>query len=219
MTPFLAAGPFSARDGEGRLLFEGVEIALAEGEAVVLDGPSGCGKSRLLRQLVALDAPPMGARSLRGRTYAGRSLPAWRSRVTLLAQDAPVLPGSVRAGLEAAFTFRAAQGRRFDSEAAKELMSKVGLGRLPLDRDVGTLSGGERHRLALVRGLLWDPPVLVADEPLSGLDPESAAGCFDLLLGFARREGHALIAVFHDPDFGRAADRMLRLSNGTLEER
>ncbi len=51
-------------------------------------------------------------------------------------------------------------------------MDAVGLARLPFDRQIRTLSGGERHRMALVRGLLWDPKVLVADEPLSGLDPE-----------------------------------------------
>jgi len=94
----------------------------------------------------------------------------------------------------------------------------IGLGELPFDRDVAQLSGGERHRLALVRGLLWDPPVLVADEVLSGLDPETAEVCLQLLLGYARKPGRLLICVLHDPSLCRHADRRLFLQGGCLEE-
>lgn len=218
MPTWLTAGPFTASDGEGRVLYENAELVLGEAEAVVLDGPSGCGKSRLLRQLVGLDDAPGGSRRFAGRSFAGRSLPEWRRRVTLLSQDAPMMPGTVADNLELPFRLKAANGRIFDAGRARGLAATVGLERIAFDRPVGTLSGGERHRLALVRGLLWDPPVMVADEPLSGLDPESAAACFDLLLRFARRQGHSAIVVLHDPEVGRAADRQLTLSSGRLEE-
>ncbi len=96
-------------------------------------------------------------------------------------------------------------------------MTQVGLEQLPFDREVRTLSGGERHRLALIRGLLWDPRVIVADEPLAGLDPEIAAVCFDLLLGFGRRPGRLLVCVLHDPEMNAHADRRLRLADGQLK--
>jgi ABC-type lipoprotein export system ATPase subunit len=89
---------------------------------------------------------------------------------------------------------------------------------LPVDRDVRTLSGGERHRLALVRGLLWDPPVLVADEPLSGLDIDSAVACFELLLSFAHREGHAVLCALHSQELSIRAERRIRLEQGRLED-
>ena len=214
----LRCGPFGARDGEGRVLFEGAVLELGERTVTVLEGASGCGKSTLLRMAAGL-APVEGTpvRRLAGREYAPGELPSWRARVTLLAQDAPVLPGSIRWNLEAPFALRAAAGRRFDPERARALLDATGLGRLGEAREARSLSGGERHRLALVRGLLWDPPVLLADEPFSGLDRETAAACWALLEAFARRPGHAALAVLHDPAPGGAAVSRLRLGPAGLE--
>jgi predicted ABC-type transport system involved in lysophospholipase L1 biosynthesis ATPase subunit len=68
----------------------------------------------------------------------------------------------------------------------------------------------------VVRGLLWDPPVLVVDEPLAGLDPDVATICFDLLLKFGRRRRHLLLCVLHDPGLTARVDRRLRLNRGQL---
>jgi putative ABC transport system ATP-binding protein len=218
MAAFLECGPFSASDGEGRVLFENASIALADGQCVAVDGPSGSGKSTLLRYVTALAWAPEAKRRLGGESYSGAELPLWRSRVSLVAQDAPMIAGSVRDNLGFPFSLRAGRDRHFDDVRAAALMTQVGLEQLPFDREVRTLSGGERHRLALIRGLLWEPPVLVADEPLSGLDPEIAAVCFDLLLRFGRRPGRLLICVLHDPDMNARVDHRLRLVNGSLRE-
>jgi putative ABC transport system ATP-binding protein len=195
MPPFLSAGPFTAQDAEGRRLFDRVSIELAEGELTLLDGPSGSGKSTLLRQLVGMVATTDVVRELAGEAFPPLDLPRWRSQVTLVAQDAPMLQGSV--GENLAFPFRQACGgdRNGNRDRRQTLLEHVGLGGIPEDRDVRTLSGGERHRLALVRGLMWNPPVLVADEPLSGLDEDMAEGCFQLLLDFAHRPGHGVLCV------------------------
>jgi len=211
MSVFLAAGPFSARDGEGRELFADVRVELRERELTVLDGPSGSGKSSLLRRLVALEPADGAVRELDGETFSGAELPHWRARVTLVAQDAPMLTGSVGDNLRFPFAQRCAAGRSPDEGRLAELLATSGLDGIPASRDAATLSGGERHRLALVRGLLWDPPVLVADEPLSGLDDDTAKACFDLLLDFAHRSGHALLCVLHDEARKGRADRRLRL--------
>jgi ABC-type lipoprotein export system ATPase subunit len=220
----LEAGPFSAHDGEGRLLFSDAVVRLSPATAVVLDGPSGSGKSTLLRYVTGLAGGTGGsvgsagvaARTLKGEPFQGDAMPAWRTRVTLVAQDAPMLPGSVRYNVEFPFRFRTAPTRTFDVERARSLMEEVGL-EIPFDRDVSTLSGGERHRLALVRGLLWDSPVLVADEPLSGLDADAAVTCFELLLRFAHRPDHALLVVLHHRELGAGADQRIHLEKGRLE--
>lgn len=212
MPPLLTAGPFSAANGEGRVLFSDVAIELAEGELVVLDGPSGSGKSTLLRQVACL-VPVEGATwSLDGESYVSSRFPRWRSRVTLAAQDAPMLAGTVGENVRFPFTQRCAGKCVPDEDRLGALMESVGLGEIPEDRDIGTLSGGERHRLALVRALLWDPPVLLADEPLSGLDEETASVCFDLLVDFARRPGHGALCVFHERVFADRVDHHIGLA-------
>lgn len=218
MSAFFECGSFSARDGEGRLLFEDVSLSLDDGQCVAIEGPSGGGKSTLLRHVTGLAWSPDAVRRLDGEDFQCSQLPSWRSKVSLVAQDAPMIPGSVRDNLVFPLTQRAGMGRSFDEDAAAELLQGVGLGRLSLDREIRTLSGGERHRIALVRGLLWDPPVLVVDEPLSGLDPEAVSESFDLLLSSARRPGRLVLCVFHDPGLNGRADRHLRLADGRLEE-
>ena len=211
MAPFLFAGPFSARNGEGLELFADISIEIEESEFVVLDGPSGSGKSTLLRQLVGMVPTENLNREIAGEVFPPIELPRWRSRVTLVAQDAPMLAGTLGENLEFPFSQRHGCARTRDPERKSELMELVGLGAIPEDRDVGTLSGGERHRLALVRGLLWNPPVLIADEPLSGLDEDTATSGFELLLWFAHRAGHAVLVVLHDRALGATADRRIGL--------
>ena len=216
MSAFLECGPFTASDGEGRVLFEDVSISLPDQQCVTIEGPSGSGKSTLLRHVTGLAYSPDPARRLHGKSYVGAELPAWRSQVSLVAQDAPMIAGTVHDNLSFPFIQRTGREKPFDDVRAAALMTRVGLEQLPFDREVRTLSGGERHRLALVRGLLWSPPVLVADEPLSGLDPDIASVCFDLLLRFGRRPGKLLVCVLHDPGMNARADSRLRLANGLL---
>jgi len=214
--PWFSCGPLAARLPDGRTLFADAHVRLGEGEFVLLEGPSGAGKTTLLRAIAGLDPAPGAVRRLAGRDWPERSLPAWRARVTWLAQDAPMLPGSLRDNLAFPFTLRAGRERALDEDRARRLLAETGLDHLPLDRDARDLSGGERHRLALVRALLWDPPVLLADEPFTGLDPERARACRDLLVRWARRPGHAALVVLHDRALGADADRRLLLAGGRL---
>ena len=114
MPTFVKAGPFSANNGEGRLLFTDISVELLENELVVLDGPSGSGKSTLLRQLVGL-VPVEGAnRQLAGEAFRPTMLPRWRSKVTLVAQDAPMLPGSIEHNLELGFALGCGHDRHHE---------------------------------------------------------------------------------------------------------
>ncbi len=211
MNGFFFCGPLSAEDAEGRILFEKMDLELREKDLTLLDGPSGSGKSTVLRKIAGLESAPDVRRVLGGEEYELPRMAQWRSRVTLMSQDAPILEGDVEKNLVFPYTFDVARERSFDRPRAVELMGRVGLAEIPLTRDASTLSGGERHRLGLVRALLWDPPVLLADEPLSGLDAARAEDCFHLLADFAHRPGHAVLCVLHDAALGTTADEIIRI--------
>ncbi|MDJ0766930.1 MAG: ATP-binding cassette domain-containing protein [Myxococcota bacterium] len=218
MTSFLECGPFKAQTDDGRVLFDNVSISISDSQSVAVEGASGSGKSTLLRHLTAITYSPKASRRLEGKSYEGSSLPMWRAKVTLVAQDAPMIPGSLEANLVLPFRQRAGRNKIYSKDAARNLLGKVGLGSVPLDRDIKLLSGGERHRVGLVRGLLWDPPVLVADESLAGLDPDTAKVCFDLLLDYAQKPGRLLVCVLHSPTLTERVTTRLRLVDGRLEE-
>ena len=129
-----------------------------------------------------------------------------------------MIRGTVHDNLIFPFQQRAGENRVFAEQDARDFLGRVGLDHVPFDRDVLRLSGGERHRLALVRALLWDPPVLVADEVLSGLDSAAAEACLELLMGFAKRQGRVVFLVLHDPALFSGADPPHHQRPGPVEE-
>ncbi len=209
-------GPIHFRDPMGRHLLKGVTVSLTPPEVCVITGPSGSGKTSLLRAIGGLNNASVAERRLGGKTFSEKRLPEWRTRVTLLLQDAPCIHGTIRENLAFPFSLRNSASIEFPEQDAIRLLHLVGLSHFDLDHAVDGLSGGERHRLALVRGLLWKPAVLLADEPLSGLEPELAQTCFELLVEFAQNGPAAVICVLHEHRFAAQADTVLRLRDGTL---
>ncbi len=202
----------------GRALFVDAAIRLSAGTLTVLRGASGTGKSTLLRQLVGLEPAPQARRWLGTREFTRRELAAWRSQVTFSAQDAPVVDGTVEENLAFPYRYRAAGPRRLSTARARGLLDACGLGSIAFDQPAAVLSGGERHRLALVRALLWDPQVLVADEPLAGLDGAATERCWDLVAEFARRPGRAVLCTLHDDALAARADGVIGLVDGRLAD-
>ena len=216
MEPFFYAGPLRAAREKEKELFSDVELSFPESSLVIISGESGCGKSTLLKQVVGLVKGWGIRRILRGRCFEEEELPYWRSRVVLMMQDAPVMSGTVRMNLEFPYSLENASNRSFNPARARELMELAGLSHVYMDSDVTHLSGGERHRLALVRVLLWDPDVILADEPLSGLDAANAEVCMRMLSEFARTQGRAVVSVMHENIYVKEADLHLRILNGRL---
>lgn len=203
---------------DGRELFADAELRLPEGTVTVLQGASGTGKSTVLRQLVGLEPAPQARRWLEGREFARRELAAWRSQVTLSAQDAPILDGTVEENLAFPYRYRAAGPRELSPPRARRLLDSCGLGSITFEQRAAVLSGGERHRLALVRALLWDPKVVVADEPLAGLDSAATERCWRLLGQHARRPGRAVLCALHDDALAERADRRIELRDGRVAD-
>lgn len=201
----------------------GVSLSACSGETLAITGPSGSGKSTLLNLVGCLDRPTAGEILVDGRGLSGlsaRERAAFRAgSVGFVFQLHHLLPqctvlenvllpiGAVRP------LSRSERSRR--AKRARGLLERVGLAERENARP-GTLSGGECQRTAVVRALVNEPALLLADEPTGSLDRETAGVVADLLFALAREEGVLLLVVTHSAEIASRAGRTARLGAGVL---
>jgi len=179
----------------GKRLLVGLSIELEPGRAISLLGPSGCGKTTLLRGVACLDDLVSGELTLGSQAPSDIGEPAWRRRVTYVAQRPVLFDGSLLDNLERPFTYRSAT-RCFDRERAEELLASFDL-EGARDQSASTLSEGQRQRACLVRALLLQPEVLLLDEPTSALD-ERRRDAVEATLRGQLEHGVSMLVVTHD---------------------
>jgi NitT/TauT family transport system ATP-binding protein len=170
---------------------DGVNLALADGDAVALIGPSGCGKSTLLLTVAGLLDPTSGSVHV-----ADAIVDRPRLRTALILQDFGLLPWKTvldNAELGLRIRRHPVEERRRRATSALE---RVGLGEF-LHLYPSELSGGMRQRLALARALALDADLLLMDEPLSALDALTREDLQDLLLTLWRDRRHTSVLVTH----------------------
>lgn len=177
-----------------------VTVAVERGGALTLVGPSGSGKSSLLRCLNRLEEPTAGT-----VRFDGRSITEWdprelRRRAALVLQTPVLFAGTVRENLcirAAGMTLDVSDGR------LRETLGEVGLDADMLDREAGTLSGGEKQRVTIARALVRDPQALLLDEPTSALDPPNATLVVETISRLRQARQLSIVAVTHSPELVR----------------
>lgn len=204
-----------------------VTIRVARGEIVVLLGLSGSGKSTLLRHLDGLELPTSGTVEVLGASVAarkGRALRDLRSRVGFIFQQFELVPSLTVLENVLTGSLSRVRGPRLGlwgySRAARltalEHLDRVGL----LDRAYqrsDTLSGGQQQRVAIARALMQKPAILLADEPVASLDPESSEQVMALIRGIAADEGLTVVCSLHQVDLAISwADRIIGLRHGEV---
>ena len=198
-----------------------VDLAIGVGESLAIVGPSGSGKSTLLNLLGTLDQPTSGRVWLDGvdlSTLREEELAAVRNRqMGFIFQSHHLLPQcSVLENVLVPTLADAVRKHHTGAgERARRLLLRVGL-EARLHHRPGQLSGGERQRVAVVRALINQPKLLLADEPTGALDRASAQSLGQLLAGLNREEGVTLVVVTHAADLARQMQRALELRDGTL---
>jgi iron complex transport system ATP-binding protein len=203
----------------GRTILRDIGFAAQGGTLLGLVGPNGAGKSTLARAIAGLLAPSAGMIAVDGVPLSAMSRRNAARKIAYLPQgDAVHWPLAARATVALG---RAPHLGRFgalspaDRDAIERAMARADLASLA-ERDVKSLSGGERARVLLARALAVEAPILVADEPVGALDPRHALRIMALL----REEvasGVLVIAVLHDLALAsRFCDRLIVLNDGRL---
>ncbi len=205
-----------------------VSFEVRPGEFVAMLGPSGAGKTTLFRCLTGLTRPDGGVVTVEGQDVTrlrGRALGAARREVAIIFQQfnlvrrLSALQNVLAGRLAQAPTWRVLL-RRFayaDRQLARHCLDTVGL----LDKAytrADQLSGGQQQRVAIARALAQEARVILADEPVASLDPESAATVLESLRAVAS-SGVAVVASLHQVHFARDyADRIVALRSGRIVE-
>jgi lipoprotein-releasing system ATP-binding protein len=208
-------------------VLRGVDFEVERGELVAVVGSSGSGKSTLLHVLGLLDSPDEGSvwldghrvddgpdlyrDALRNRTF-GFIFQFYHLLPELSALENVMLPRMIRHGVLSYWPIR----KKARDEAAA-LLERVGLGHR-LDHRPSELSGGEMQRAAIARALAGGPEILLADEPTGNLDASTGQGVLELLRDLNRERGLTMMLVTHDLQIAHQADRVVRLSEGRIEE-
>jgi ABC-type lipoprotein export system ATPase subunit len=212
----------SASGGSGLKVLRGVNLDVAGGESLAIIGPSGSGKSTLLNILGTLDRPDEGRVRLAGEdlsTLDDERLARVRNRkIGFIFQSHHLLPQCTV--LENVLVPTLADGakdlRVGAEERARRLLQRVGLEARASHRP-GQLSGGERQRVAVVRALINQPKLVLADEPTGALDRQSAEQLGALLVELNREEHVTLVVVTHSLELARGMGRILELRDGLLQ--
>lgn len=191
-------------------------LDIARGERIALVGPSGSGKTTLLHLLAGILAPEKGTLRVAGVDLAATSDSERRAfriaQVGIIFQELELLE-HLNAGENILLPYRIHPSLSLGDEErarASELAGALGIGE-KLDRRPARLSQGERQRVAVCRALVNRPRLLVADEPTSSLDAESAKRSLDRMFALVRDEGTTLVMGTHDASLLSRFDRVLEL--------
>lgn len=206
---------------------QGASLSVSRGEIVVLLGLSGSGKSTLLRHLDGLETPTSGSVRVLGQEVprlTGRRLRALRSRMGFVFQQFDLVPSLTV--LENVLTGALAElrGPRIGLWSYPKRLKLTALGHLDrvglLDRAyqrADTLSGGQQQRVAIARALMQNPEILLADEPVASLDPESSEQVMALIREIAMDAGLTVVCSLHQVDLALSwGDRIVGLRHGEV---
>ena len=212
----LAAFP----DADGaQLALDGVSFEVRPGEVVAVVGASGAGKSTIAQLIPRLYDPDHGEVRIDGRDIRSFTLDSLRRQISLVLQDTVLFQGTVAHNIGYG---RPDATRAQIEAAARDANADEFIAAMPegyettLSERAANLSGGQRQRIAIARAIVRDAPILILDEPTTGLDVESSA----VVIGALRRlmSERTTVLISHDLDLIQEADRILVVHQGRIQQ-
>jgi ABC-type glutathione transport system ATPase component len=202
-----------------------VNFKIEEGTLTGLVGPSGCGKSTLARCIALLERADSGEILLEGRNLllsSPKEARKMRPMLQYIAQDpaAALNPRlSAAEAIEEPLLIQGIGDRKQRRKVVAELLQRVGLDPQTADRSCHEFSGGQKHRIVIARALTLQPRLLIFDESLSGLDPETQAGILALLRELRDQSGITQLLISHELELvSCVADSVAVMRDGRLVE-
>lgn len=192
----------------GQRVLRSFSLSLDPGEKAMLTGPSGCGKSTVLRCFLGFVVPDAGSVSIEGTQLTPDTIWRLRQRIAYVGQEPDLGTGTAAQAVERPFHYRANAGLRRNLDRIPELFERFNLAHDLLHKDVGSLSGGEKQRIALVSAILLDRRIFLLDEITSALDKVSKQAVADF---FRLREDATALIVAHDPEIFSFVRRVVEL--------
>lgn len=200
-------------------IFKDIDLTIHDGDFVAIIGPSGSGKSTLLNILGLLDQDYTGGYELDGEhvnQLADEVVSKYRNqKVGFVFQSFKLLPGyTVKENIQIPLLYAGDSGAKMDR--VQELLELVGLAD-KLNELPQNLSGGQQQRISIVRALINDPDIIIADEPTGALDSETTAMVLKILMQI-NEAGKTIIMVTHSKDAATVATRQIEIVDGVLYE-
>ena len=204
-----------------------INLEIKEGKIIGIIGRSGAGKSTLLRMINRLVDPSEGSiefNDINITSLKGRSLRKWRSECAMIFQQfnlverLDVLTNVLIGSLGRNYSLLNLIGIFSKEEKINALrnLDRFDLSEKALQK-AGTLSGGQQQRVAIARALMQKPKILLADEPISSLDPKNAKRVMDDMMKINREDGITVICNLHSLDVAKKyCDRLIGLSDGEV---
>lgn len=194
-----------------------VSFSIERGEFVAVVGPSGSGKSTLLHLIGGVDRPNDGKIYIEGTdisNYNSKELALFRRRkVGIVYQFYNLIPNlTVKHNIELPLTL---DGRRVNEKLFDDIVNKLGISK-KLNNFPSELSGGQNQRVAIARSLIYEPSLLLLDEPTGNLDRKNSNEIIEILKYFNHTSNQTIILVTHDESVALESDRIITIVDGKI---
>ena len=205
-------------EGNSRVIaLDGVDLTINRGEFVAIVGPSGSGKSTLLHIIGGVDSPNDGKVYIDGNDiskYSSKELALFRRRkVGLIYQFYNLIPNlSVRHNIELPLKL---DKRKVSESDLTDIVKKLGI-ESKMDSFPSELSGGQQQRVAIARSLIYNPSIILADEPTGNLDRQNSKEIIDIFRYFNKTLNQTIILITHDEEIALRANRIITVVDGKI---
>lgn len=194
-------------------ILKNISLSIEKGSFLTISGPSGSGKSTLLKIIASIISPTSGTISYKNKLMDEYEMTDYRKEVSYSFQNASLFGETVKENLAFPFEIR---GAKFNQYQVEEALEMVQLPESYLDKEVATLSGGEKQRIALIRNIIFLPEVLLLDEVTSSLDTENRRIIGHAIRQLNKEKETTVLWVTHNEEEIQESDYKIEMVNGEI---